>query len=140
MKKALISIKGCQFLSGMTENDNCIEFVTDGDYTMSNGVGEISYAESELTGYVGCNTVFQIMKDRILLKRDGAISSEMIFDPARKHNFVYDTPVGSLLFGLSTQKIINDLDENGGRLEIKYALDIDSRVISNNSFEINVKS
>ena len=139
MKKAVISIKGWQFLSGMTDS-NCIEFVTDGDYSMSDGVGEISYAESELTGYDGCNTVFQVMKDHILLKRDGAVSSEMIFDPARKHNFVYDTPVGSLLFGLSTQKIINDLDENGGRLEIKYALDIDSRVISNNSFEINVKS
>lgn len=138
-KNAIISIKGFQTVAGDITN-GCIEFMTDGKYSMTDGVGEISYVESELTGFAGCHTVFHITNEYISLTRAGEVNSEMIFDPIRKHNFVYDTPLGSMLFGLSTQRIINELDENGGRLEIRYSLDVDSRIISNNSFEINVKS
>jgi len=139
MKNALISIKGYQQLPG-DEDKSCIEFVTDGGYSMIDGVSEISYTESELTGFAGCSTVFRITDKLITLTRSGSVNAKMIFDPLRKHNFVYDTPIGSMLLGISTQRIISELDEDGGKLEIRYALDVDSRIISNNSFEISVKS
>ena len=137
MKNVLISIKG--FLSAQHSDEESFELVTDGEYSLENGIAEFSYMESELTGYAGMRTSFVVEPDRVVLTRAGGLNGEMIFSEGRKHHFVYETTYGSLTMGIDTQSITQELNEDGGNLEIHYAIDVDNIVMSRNSFKINVK-
>ena len=139
MKKAIISIKG--FQSAQYSDEESFELVTDGEYSLNDGIAEFSYQESELTGYVGAGmqTTFVVEPGRVVLTRAGGMNGEMIFSEGRKHHFVYETTYGSLTMGIDTQSITQALNEDGGNLEIHYAIDVDNIVMSRNSFKINVK-
>ena len=137
MKKVLISIKG--FQSAQHTDEESFELVTDGEYSLDNGVAEFSYMESELTGYAGTKTTFVIAPDRVVLTRADGMNGEMIFTEGRKHHFVYETAYGSLTMGIDTQSIAQNMDENGGNLEIHYVIDVDNVYMSRNSFKISVK-
>lgn len=137
MKNVLISIKG--FQSTQYSDEESFELVTDGEYSLDNGVIQFSYMESELTGYAGMKTSFVVEPDRVTLTKAGGVNGEMIFSEGRKHHFVYETPYGSLTMGIDTQSITHEMDENGGNLEIHYVIDVDSVVMSRNSFKINIK-
>lgn len=137
MKNVLISIKG--FQSAQNSDEESFELVTDGEYHLDNGVAEFSYMESELTGYAGMRTSFIVAPDSVVLTRAGGLNGEMIFSQGRKHHFVYETTYGSLTMGIDTQSITQELNEDGGNLEIHYAIDVDNIVMSRNSFKINVK-
>jgi uncharacterized beta-barrel protein YwiB (DUF1934 family) len=137
MKKVLISIKG--FQAAQYSDEESFELVTDGEYALEDGVAQFSYMESELTGYAGMKTSFLVEPDRVVLTRAGGLNGEMIFNEGRKHHFVYETAYGSLTMGIDTQSITQEMDENGGNLEIHYVIDVDNIVMSRNSFKINVK-
>lgn len=137
MKNVLISIKG--FQSAQDTDEESFELVTDGEYSLSEGIAEFSYMESELTGFAGTKTSFVIEPDRVVLNRAGGINGEMIFSEGKKHHFVYETAYGSLTMGVDTHSIKKDMNENGGSLEIHYVVDIDSVVMSRNAFKINVR-
>jgi uncharacterized beta-barrel protein YwiB (DUF1934 family) len=137
MKKAIISIKG--FQSAQYSDEESFELVTDGEYSLNDGIAEFSYLESELTGYAGMRTTFHVEPSRVVLTRAGGLNGEMIFSEGRKHHFVYETTYGSLTMGIDTQSITQELGEDGGNLEIHYAIDVDNIVMSRNSFKINVR-
>lgn len=137
MKKVLISIKG--FQSAQHSDEESFELVTDGEYSLDDGVAHFSYMESELTGYAGMETSFVVEPDRVVLTKAGGVNGEMIFSEGQKHHFVYETAYGSLTMGIDTQSIKREMNESGGNLEIHYVIDVDSVVMSRNSFKINVK-
>jgi uncharacterized beta-barrel protein YwiB (DUF1934 family) len=137
MKNVLISIKG--FQTADYTDEESFELVTDGEYDHNGSTTEFSYMESELTGYAGMKTSFFVEPDRVVLTRAGGLNGEMIFSEGQKHHFVYETAYGSLTMGIDTQSIIQCLDDEGGHLEIHYVIDVDSVVMSRNSFKINVK-
>jgi uncharacterized beta-barrel protein YwiB (DUF1934 family) len=137
MKKVLISIKG--FQAAQLSEEESFELVTDGEYSLDNGVAQFSYMESELTGYAGMKTTFLVEPDRVVLTRAGGLNGDMVFSEGRKHHFVYETTYGSLTMGIDTQSITQQMNENGGNLEIHYVIDVDNVVMSRNSFKINVK-
>jgi uncharacterized beta-barrel protein YwiB (DUF1934 family) len=137
MKKVLISIKG--FQAAQHSDEESFELVTDGEYSLADGVAQFSYMESELTGYAGKKTSFLVEPDRVVLTRAGGLNGELIFSEGRKHHFVYETAYGSLTMGIDTQSITRQMDESGGQQEIHYVIDVDNIVMSRNSFMINVK-
>ena len=83
-------------------------------------------------------TTFRIAPDRITLRREGTLNSEMIFQEGQKHVSLYETPYGGLMLGVNTHRAKADLGTAGGRLSIRYALEVDSQPIGENSFEIQV--
>ena len=137
MKNVLISIKGFQYDEQMDEES--FELVTDGEYSLEDGVAEFTYMESELTGFAGTKTSFVIEPDRVVLNRAGGLNGEMIFSEGKKHHFMYETTYGAMTMGIDTQSITKDMDENGGDLEIHYVIDIDNVILSRNTFKINVR-
>jgi uncharacterized beta-barrel protein YwiB (DUF1934 family) len=139
MKNVLISIKN--FQTAQYSDEESFELVTDGEYTIVNGIAEFSYLESALTGsdYAGMKTSFVVEPAHVVLTRAGGLIGEMIFTEGRKHHFVYETNYGSLTMGIDTQSITQALNEDGGDLEIHYAIDVDNIVMSRNSLKINVK-
>lgn len=137
MKNVVISIKGFQLAQNSEEES--FELVTDGEFSLKSGIAEFSYMESELTGYAGMRTSFVVEPDRVVLTRAGGLNGEMIFSEGRKHHFVYETSYGSLTMGIDTHSITQDMNEDGGDLEIHYTIDVDNIVMSRNSFKISVK-
>lgn len=137
MKDALISIKG---LSGTDEDGEDIEFVTGGEYSFEDKTAAFEYMESELTGMSGTRTRVLVDRNGVLITRSGAVTMHMAFEEGRKNYFNYDTPYGSVTMGLSTQSIKNELTPGGGRLEVRYLLDLDNTMTTRNKVEINIKA
>ena len=137
MKQVMISIKGSQ-TNADTEED-AFELMTDGEYTSENGISTFSYIESQITGYDGLLTTFQVEPDRVVLSRGGGINGDMIFSETQKHHFLYETPFGMITMGIDTHHIHKNMDDEGGSLEIQYVIDVDNMVVSRNLFKIDIK-
>ncbi len=135
-KDVIISIKGTQ----TTEDDSdAYELVTDGTYSFSDSSCQFTYMESELTGLDGTKTTFQINNDQVMLTREGSFNSQMVFEKGKKHYFLYETPYGSTTMGINTHKFSSGLSENGGNIELSYAVDLDNVILGKNNFEINIR-
>ena len=137
-KKVMISIKGLPVFA--TSDDDAFELMTDGEYLQEGGLSTFSYIESSLTGQDGMLTTFDIEKDRVTLRRGDGLSGDMIFSENQKHHFLYDTPFGSVMLGIDTHSIKNNMNDDGGNLEIRYDIEVDNVSVSQNLFKINIKS
>ncbi len=138
-KSVIISIRGVQEMLGSDEQD-VMELVTQGVlFDNTQGGLSLTYEESELTGLEGTTTTFQVEHDKIILRREGALNSEMIFQEGKRHVSLYQTPYGGLMLGVKTRKAHSTLYDVGGALNICYVLDVDDQTIGENSFDIQVK-
>ena len=63
----------------------------------------------------------------------------MILEKGRRHLCLYDTGYGMLTVGVFTSQLDSSLGEQGGRVDIKYTLDIDSNLSSSNEITVEVK-
>jgi len=138
IKKVLISIKGTPV--DTVDEDEVFELLTDGEYVQKNGMYTFSYIGSSLTGEEGTITTFDVEKERVTLKRNDGINGDMIFTENQKQHFLYNTPFGSVMMGIDTHHIVNNMADDGGDLEIRYDIEVDNISVSQNLFEINVRS
>ncbi len=136
-KEVLISIKG---LSGVDEDGEDIEFVTGGSYSFDERRAALEYMESELTGMSGTKTTISVERSSVLITRSGTVNMQMMFEEGRKHYVNYSTPFGSMTMGLVTQSIKNELTRQGGRLVLRYLMDLDTILPTRNKVEIEIKS
>ena len=136
-KDVLITIRSTQHLAG---NCDGIELVTEGKYSVDGDGIHFSYMESELTGLEGTKTDFFVKPEEVVMSRQGAVTSQMIFHKGRKQHFAYETPIGMLTMGLNTHRINSALGENGGEMEIVYDINFDTALFSRNQFKINVRA
>ena len=60
-------------------------------------------------------------------------------EEGRRHLCLYDTGYGTLSVGVFTSSLRSSLGERGGRVHIKYTLDIDSNLSSSNEITVDVK-
>ena len=112
-KPVIISIRGVQSLEPGEED--VMELVTQGVLRQEEGEGfSLSYLESELTGLEGTTTTFRIAPDRITLRREGTLNSEMIFQEGQKHVSLYETPYGGLMLGVNTHRPRRTWERRGG--------------------------
>ena len=136
MKDVVIYIRS---LFGDGADDNTIDFTTDGLYTFDGSTACLTYQESEVTGMEGTRTSVMVMPDQVVVDRDGAVTSRMIFRPGEKHAFLYDTPVGSATMHMDTRNMNARFNEHGGHMEIDYVLDMEHAFVSRNQFHLTVK-
>lgn len=141
MKDIVLKITGRQYIG--TNEEDSVEFVTDGKYYESDGKVYIEYTESELSGIPGCITTVKLDGDTISLNRlgsdSGGYDSVMEFRIGDRFQNQYDTPYGPLNMEVVTKKIVNDLDENGsGVIEIEYGVCIGSFAETVNGIRIEI--
>jgi len=137
MKDVIISIKGAQ-RPVMAEEDD-IEFITSGEYCLDGTEAVFSYMESEMTGLEGTRTTFRVSPQMVTLTREGTMTAQMVFEQGKKHLFLYETPDGAMSMGVDTRRLRSGMGASGGEMEIEYTIDVDSVVVSENSFIINVR-
>ena len=135
-KDVVISIKGIQKYEN-TDPD-VIELVTAGRLTRVGESYTLSYQESELTGLEGTLTTIQVDGEQVTLMRVGEFTSQMVFQEGRRHLSMYNTPYGAMAIGVNTRHLLADLTDQGGDIEIDYAIGIDHTLAGRNVFQIRV--
>jgi uncharacterized beta-barrel protein YwiB (DUF1934 family) len=137
-KNVFIRIKGIQQI----ENEQDVtELYTQGLFYKKNNNYYITYDESETTGYEGSKTTLKIEgNDKVTLMRSGAVKSHLIIQNGTRNVGHYGTNEGQLMVGVYTKQLNTDLTENGGDVHFRYALDINSTLVSENEVFINVKT
>lgn len=140
-KKVRITMKNVSSVDG---DDDIIELITEGTMRQTEKDGitgwEISYEDSEATGFTGSVTTVTVFgEDYASMQRTGNAESHLIIEKGRKHHCHYSTEYGSMMMGIYTKRIINRLDENGGELYLSYSIDINSVLISENEVYMEIK-
>ena len=75
------------------------------------------------------------------MRRSGEnLYSQLIIEKGQRHQCVYDTGYGTLTLGISGDQIISSLDDNGGHLQVRYTLDINASMASENELLIQVET
>ena len=136
MKDVVISIRS---RNQAGEDEDTLDFVTDGLYSFDGEVACLTYLESEVTGMEGTRTSVMVMSDKVVVDRDGTITSRMVFQEGTKNAFLYDTPVGSATMHMNTRRILFRFNESGGELDIDYVLDLEHTFVTRNLFQIEVR-
>ena len=136
-KDVVISIKGIQKYEG--QDSDTIELVTEGRLTRDEEGYTLSYQESELTGLEGTLTTIQVEGEQVTLMRVGEVNSQMVFQEGRRHLSMYNTPYGAMAIGVNTRHLLAELTDQGGDIEIDYAIEVDHAIAGRNIFQIKVK-
>lgn len=137
-KDVFISIKGIQRVDGEEE---IVELLTEGNLYKRNNSLYLSYDETEATGYEGSRTTLKLEDEtRVTMRRRGAGTSQLIIEKGRRHQCCYGTDYGDLLIGVLGNQITSTLTEEGGSLQFKYSLDINTSLASENEVYIDVRA
>ena len=133
----MLSIRGEQYFDDV--DPDATELMTEGTLTLREGNLYLAYQESELTGMEGTTTTFAVEGPRVTLMRTGSVNSQMVFEEGKQHTSLYETPFGELTVDIQTSKLIHNLTERGGLMEIKYSIAVEHTVTGRNCFKIRVR-
>lgn len=137
-KDVCINIKSIQ---SSDENEDVTELFTYGKLSKNENGSEyrIYYEESDALGFEGCNVTLDITDSTVKLMRNGNAVSNLIMEKGKKHHCHYGTPYGDFMIGIRADEIKNTVTENGGDLYLKYTIDVNSGLLSENEMFINIK-
>ena len=76
--------------------------------------------------------------DKVTLMR-GAGSTRLVLENGKRHLCQYDTGYGNMMIGIFTSQLHSSLTDEGGKLEVRYTLDINSNLSSSNEILITIK-
>ena len=127
-------------LQDTIDNDSSrTDLTTSGTFRTLEGGYQLKYEESEVTGFKGSTTYLSVFGNSLVnLRRIGTAPSDLTIEKGKKHHCHYGTPYGEFTMGIYTHGIVNNIDENGGELYLKYTVDINSSLVSDNEIYIKV--
>ncbi len=135
-QKVMVRIHSEQHYEG--ESPEIVEFMTEGTMEETDDGFLISYEETELTGLQGTTTTILMEKERIVLKRQGTLKSEMIFAIDQEYRSLYDMGVGALLITIRTTVLVQVMDMGGGFADIVYDLIIEDSIAGQVRYHIDI--
>ncbi|MBR0283360.1 MAG: DUF1934 domain-containing protein [Oscillibacter sp.] len=116
-----------------------MELLTEGVMSLKPDGLTLTYQESALTGMEGTTTTFEMYGPKVILRRAGTVSSQMIFEEGRQHTSLYETPMGELSIDIQTGYLRNSVTERGGLLEIRYSVSVEHTNTGKNRFRMRVR-
>lgn len=136
-QEALIKIKGIQRAGG---DDDVVELLTTGFFSRQKGSYLITYEESEATGFEGAKTslLYEEEKGRITLTRSGSVNTQLIVEKGKRHQCSYDLGFGSMIIGVSCDRLQSSLSDEGGEIVFGYSLDLNTALTSENQVMVAV--
>ena len=107
MESVIITLKSTQ--QGRENEAEETELDTLGTCQRKDGVLELSYEDSEVTGFVGSTTMVRVEQSDtgmlVNVMRSGTANSNLILEIGKKHFSVYNTPYGNMALGIETERI-----------------------------------
>ena len=139
MKQSVVlSIRGRQRY--MDQEPEIIELVTEGTMELCNGGWEIVYQESELTGLEGVTTMFRVEPGKVILRRTGKLSSEMVFQEGVVHESLYQMAFGALMISVKATSVFFDIVPDGGVIDLSYAIEIEKTEAGVIDYHLEIKT
>ena len=138
MKKRdyVITIKGLQSY----DDDNIdIQMMAEGDFSFEDGKYFIEYDETEATGMEGTSTTIELDDTYVSLTRSGTVETTLLFIEGRQTTSYYETPYGTMMMGINTEKVDASFTEEGGSVSVKYTMSMNNLFSGANTFEIQVR-
>lgn len=137
MKDVMITIKSVQYDG---ENKSETEVITEGGFRAIAGGYELSYDETDATGFEGCSTVLKVLDgSKIEMTRSGATASELYIERGKKNFCLYGTPFGELTVGVQAKNVESRLTDMGGSVSASYVIDINSSHMGDYDLDIEVR-
>lgn len=140
MKDIMLKITGRQ-LAG-SEDEDRMEFVTEGQMFERGGSTYLVYDESEFSGFPGCKTTLRLTGDIVRMKRVGknmGSGTEMIFEKGKRFQSSYYTPYGAMEMEVLTKDIVKNLSDEGmGTINIDYQVNLNGIAEGRNLLKIEV--
>ena len=122
-KQVILSICGKQ--SYLDQEPEVIELVTEGVLESTESGWRLVYEESELTGLKGVTTTFSVEPGKIVLTRNGPLSSQMVFQEGVFHDSLYQMEFGALMITVCASKVSYEIGDNGGTVDLTYGIEIE---------------
>ena len=72
--------------------------------------------------------------------RTGLYPSELVFELGKRHLSLYHTEFGDLSIVVSTQSIHSTLTDDGGELDVQYAVEVANTPVGINHLNLNIKN
>ncbi|MCL1881039.1 MAG: DUF1934 domain-containing protein [Oscillospiraceae bacterium] len=105
-----------------------------GNYTLS-------YDESGATGFGESKVSLDVTgSDMVVMRRygeGGRFNASLVIEKGKKHHCHYGTPHGDFMVGISANDVRCDLNDKGGDLYLKYTVDVNSTLMSENEMHID---
>ena len=132
----MLSIRGKQ--AYQDQEPDVIELVTEGTMEYRDNGWDICYEETELTGLAGVTTTFRVEKGKIILRRSGALASEMVFQEGISHTSLYQMEFGAFMITVCASRLYAQLGEHGGMIDLVYNIDIENSAIGIVDYHLDI--
>lgn len=123
-KPVVLFIQGRQQYE--SQEPEVIELTTEGTMEFRSGGWDIAYEESALTGLEGVTTTFRVEPGKVILTREGALNSRMVFEQDVDHDSLYQMPFGALLLTVRATSVFFDIVPDGGTIDLSYNINIEN--------------
>ena len=131
-KEVLLTIKDSHTVDGNRES---YEMTTRGTWEPTENGYRIEYNE-QYDELKDCHTSLTVAGSCVSMVRTGSFTTEMTIEKGKRHNCQYQSPFGTMLIGIATQKVESDIENGKGTLEMKYTIDFYGGVASENELTI----
>lgn len=115
------------------------EFFTVGSFSEEEKGFVIRYSENAEIGYESCHVTITVKGESVIIERSAPAPSILTVEKGKKHHCIYGTPYGDFAMGINAFEVKNELSEKGGKLYLRYSIDINSDFVSENELNVNVK-
>lgn len=111
-------------------------------------LGRVTYEEDKsIIEYIENNeetgpeetTITVFRNDTVSIVRNGQFCSEMMVEKNNRHLTFYRTPYGELTMGIYGNQVDWSKDENGAVLKMRYSLDFNNGLVSENTMIIYIE-
>ena len=133
----ILSIRGRQ--AYLEQEPDTIELMTEGTLEYRDGGWDVQYDESDLTGLGGVTTTFRVEQGKVVLTRTGRLQSQMIFIEGKPHDSLYQMEFGAMMITVCAKRIIAQLDDNGGLVDLVYGIEIEQSTAGEVDYHIEIR-
>ena len=132
----MLSLRGQQDYGD--QEPEIISLITEGTLEKTEAGWIVAYKESDLTGLDGVLTTFRVEQGKITLTREGKLRSQMVFQEGVRHESLYQMEFGALMMVVCAKKIVHDLSQTGGTVDLVYSIEIEHAMAGTVDYHLDV--
>ena len=136
-KDVLITIGGIMFAG---EDKDNVDVISPGQYYYRRGRHYLTYEEAVEGSSEVIRNLIWVSPGEMVVRKSGAISTEMTFRPQEETMTHYNTPFGVVELGIHTRRLQIREEENKLEIRVDYTLEMDYQMVSENSLTLQVRS
>lgn len=145
-ERVYINIKGLQLAEQNVpsdydaENDEPIEVINVGSYSVVNGKEYIRYDEVIEGQSQRCSGLIKIAGNVVEITKKGMVTAHLTFVPGEKTMTFYETPYGNIYLGVFARSVDMERTEDELSIHIEYALELNYEQLSECKVDIVISS